>query len=235
MESKITLDADDSQQTLESAIRTQAQVVLESAVIPNTTINGSLISGDERALLMEITGRPSRDPVSLVNATAQVQVYSDRRYSFPTTITAAPQWGQTRGLAFERPSVITVMDRRRFVRARLAPSSVVKLEWRRAGVDYRCVATLLNISPDGIACRVEDPAALAIEPGDALRARFSLPGQGSAFRLTASMSNVTPASGGSTILGMRFAHTPEASVQLERLRESLRSSQDAEVESEVFV
>lgn len=234
MDGKITLDAEASQLALESAIRTQAQVVLESRLIPNTTINGCLISGDERALLMEITGRPSRDSAGLVGAPAQVQVYSDQRYTFATTVTAAPQWGDTRALAFDRPRLITVVDRRRFVRARLAPSSMVKLEWEHGGVHHRRAATLLNICPDGIACRIDDPSAPAVEPGDALRIRFSLPGQGSAFSLTAEASNVTPASGGATILGMQFSQSPEAQSQLARLRELLRSSQDAEVESEVF-
>ena len=234
MDAKFTLDADATRESLESAIRTQAQVVLESSAVPHTTINGSLISGDERALLMEITGRPSRDPAGLINVAAQVQVYSDRRYSFATIITAAPHWGDTRALAFDRPEVITVLDRRRFVRARLAPSSLVKLQWRRAGVDHRCVATMLNISPEGIACRLDDAKAPAIETGGMLQTRFSLPGQGSAFQLTATVSNATPASGGSTILGLHFDTTLDAQSQLERLKEALRSPQDAEIESEVF-
>ncbi len=234
MDARITLDSEASRQTLESAIRTQAQVVLESAAIPNTTINGSLISGDERALLMEITGRPARDPAGLINVAAQVQVFSDRRYCFATTITAAPRWGDTRALAFDRPEVITVLDRRRFVRARLAPSSLVKLEWKHAGVDHRRVATMLNISPEGIACRLDDATEPVIRIGGSLRARFTLPGQGSAFQLTATVSNATPASGGSTILGLHFDDAIDAQSQIERLKEALRSPLDAEVESEVF-
>lgn len=234
MNEKLALDTSASQTALEWAIRTQAQVVLESAVIPNTTVNGSLISGDEHALLMEITGRPSRDINTLVNAAAQVQIFSDRRYSFATTITAAPQWGDTRALAIDRPPILTVVDRRRFVRARLAPSSLVKIEWRQGGADHRRVATLLNISPDGMACRVEDPAALAIELGDPLRVQFALPRQNSMFHLTASASNVTPA-GGATILGMQFTRSLETVPQLKLLRASLRSPHDAVIETEVLV
>lgn len=234
MNEKITLDASASQDALEWAIRTQAQVVLESAVIPNTTVNGSLISGDEHALLMEITGRPARDPNMLLNAAAQVQVYSDRRYNFATIITAAPQWGDTRALAIDRPPILTVVDRRRFARARLAPSSLVKIEWRHAGADHRRVATLLNISPDGLACRVEDPAALAIEPGDPLRVQFALPRQNTIFHLTASASNVTPADGGASILGMQFTRSMETAQLLKKLRASLRSPHEAEIETEVL-
>jgi c-di-GMP-binding flagellar brake protein YcgR len=235
MNESITLDAPASQNALEWAIRTQAQVVLESAVLPNTTVNGSLISGDEQALLMEITGRPARDPNVLVDAAAQVQIYSDRRYSFATTITAAPHWGDTRGLAIDRPPILTVIDRRRFVRARLAPSSLVKVGWRHAGADHRRVATLLNISQDGLACRVEDPAALAIEVGDPLRAEFSLPGQHATFRLTATASNVTPAGGGATILGLQFTRSVETAKQLKVLRASLQHPQKSATESEVLV
>lgn len=234
MDARMTLDTPAAQQALESAIRTQAQVVLESSAIPNTTINGALISGDERALLMEITGRPARDPAGLINAAAQVQVFSDRRYCFATTITAAPRWGDTRALAFDRPEVITVLDRRRFVRARLAPSSRVNLEWKHAGVDNRRLATMLNISPEGIACRLDDAKEPPIPIGGSLRVRFTLPGQGSAFHLSATVSNATPASDGSTILGLHFDDTTDARSQFERLKEALRAPRDAEVESEVF-
>ncbi|HKQ47314.1 MAG TPA: PilZ domain-containing protein [Phycisphaerae bacterium] len=235
MNESITLDTSASQNALEWAIRTQAQIVLESAVIPNTTVNGSLISGDEHALLLEITGQPARDPNLLVDAAAQVQVYSDRRYSFATTITAAPHWGDTRALAIDRPSILTVVDRRRFVRARLAPSSLVKVEWRHAGADHRRVATLLNISADGLACRIEDPAAMAIEPRDPLRVQFSLPGQHSTFHLTAAASNVTPAGGGATILGLQFTRSMETAQLLKELRASLRSPHEAGIESEALV
>jgi hypothetical protein len=235
MDEKITLNADESQRSLESAIRTQAQVVLESSVIPHATINGCLISGDERALLMEITGRPARDPSALVNAIAHVQLYSDRRYGFSTTVTAVPQWGQTRALALDRPAVMTVIDRRRFVRARLAPSSHLKLEWRHATVDHRCIATLLNISTDGIACRVEGPAAPPIEVGDTMRTWFTMPGQDLAFDLSAAVSNVTPASGGSTILGLQFDRSTKTCSQIDRLRESLRTTRKTKAPSRVLV
>ncbi len=233
MKQKHALDADASSRTLEGAIRTQSQVVLEFPAYPNQSVNGFLISGDQKAILLEITGRPSLNPADLVNATCHVRLYSDQRYEFASEVTAAPQWGETRSLALTRPATLNVLERRRFVRAKLAPSSKVTLEWMTNGESHRHTASLLNISADGLACRIEDAVAGALEGAASLRARFDLPGGARTFRLTADVSNRTPASGEHTILGLQFRRTPDQAPQLEALKESLGRYTDVNREAEV--
>jgi hypothetical protein len=103
--------------------------------------------------------------LTLVKSHADVQLYGEQRYHFAATIAASPKWGDTQAIALERPSTIQVVDRRRFWRAKLAPSSRVNLEWVHCGSQQKHVAILLNISADGLACRLDDLAASAIEPG----------------------------------------------------------------------
>ncbi len=228
------LDAERSERALETAIRTQAQVVLELPSYPAHTVNGFLISGDQKAILMELTGRPTLNPADLVNATCQVCVYSDHRYQFATEITAAPQWGETRSLAMVRPRIIHVLDRRRFVRAKLAPSSKVAIDWNRAGTPHRYTANLLNISIEGLACRVEDGAAAALNVGDSLRVTFQLPGHEKPFVLNATVSNKTPASTDYTILGVQFAASPNQTFAMDALKLALTRHLNVDREAEAL-
>lgn len=229
------LDAEESDRALETAIRTQAQAVLELPSYPSTTVNGFLISGDQKAILMEITGRPGVNPTDLVNATCHVSVYSDQRYQFASEITAAPRWGETRSLAIARPRSVHVLERRRFVRAKLAPSSKVTIEWSRGSTSHRLAANLLNISVEGLACRMDDAAAAALATGDSVRVSFELPGHARPFLLHASVCNKTPASAAHTIVGIQFQSTPQQEAPLQALRAVLSRQIPAEEATEILV
>ncbi|HVP11594.1 MAG TPA: PilZ domain-containing protein [Phycisphaerae bacterium] len=227
MKAVISLDQEASDQAIESATRTHAQVVLESPAFSNTTINGFLISGDDKTLLMEITGHPLSSVDGVLNAHCVARVYGEHRYEFSTTITDIPRWGRSALLAFARPKVMGLIERRRFIRAKLAPSSQVHLVWRRAGTTHTHRASLLNISPDGLACRLDDDAAAAIGKDDPLEAIFEIPGRHQLFDLRATVKNATPASKGATILGIQFTAGPEAAEQLAALREFLETPANA--------
>jgi hypothetical protein len=219
----MSLDQDASNQVVESATRTHAQVVLESPAFPGITLNGFLISGDDRALLMEITGHPLPSLKHALNAPCIARLYGEKRYEFSTTITDVPRWGRSALLAFARPRAIGLIERRRFLRAKLAPSSQVELVWNHSANSHSHRAPLLNISPDGLACRLDDDAAAAIGKDDPLKATFEIPGRGQPFSFHATVKNKTPASKGCTILGLQFVSTPEAAEQLSALREFLET------------
>lgn len=217
----IKLDPATTTQTIDAAIRTQAQIVLEAPQWENVTLNGFLISGDDRALLMELTGKPKIRLNTLPNISVQAQLYAEQRFVFESRITATPKWGATQSIAIERPTSLRVLDRRRFARARLAPSSTVKLEWTHDGLARRYSATLLNISPDGLACRVEEPAAEAIDAGDIIVSRFNLPQSEQLFDLESSVLNKTPTGEGTYILGLQFVRSQRFVETLARLRLTL--------------
>ena len=232
MKNAVKLDAKATQEVLESAVRTQGQVILECAAWGNITVNGFLISGDDKALLMEVTGKPALMASSLVGVKCGGQLYCDHRYLLNTTITAAPEWGETRCLALARPTQLSMLDRRRFARAQLAPSSQVKLEWIRDGLARRYVAALLNISPDGLSCRLEAAVAESVEAGDFLTTRFNLPGQTREFVLEAKVLNFTRGAEGRTILGVQFAPSQRYAAAIVTLRQVLGGRpQPAELEA----
>jgi hypothetical protein len=222
MKSVIRLDSRASHHAIESAIRTHAQVVIESAALPGVTINGFLISGDEKALLMEITGRPAVNLDHLPGARCEVQLYGEQRFLFTANVTGAPAWGESRAVALTRPDSLRVLDRRRFIRAKLAPSSRVTIDWHRNGEGHQQVAALLNISVDGLACRVDGAAAAAIDAAQSpCRVRFDLPRSTHRFDLPATVCSRTPASAGCVILGLQFIVSGAAAAHLSALREAL--------------
>lgn len=221
MKTVISLDPQASQRAIEAATRTQAQIILESSEFPEATVNGFLISGDDKALLMEVTGRPASGLENSGNVRCVACLYAEQRYHFSTTILGIQRRGQSTLLAIGRPRAIGVIERRRFLRAKPAPSSQIRLAWSQSGADHTYRAPLLNISPDGVACRVEDTVAVLIEKHDPVGTSFDLPGRHQPFHLAATVMNKTPASEGYTILGLQFAQSADAAEQLAALRELL--------------
>lgn len=227
MHSSTLLDQAESQAVIDKAIRGQAQVVLESAAIGPRSVNGFFLSGDSRALLIELTGQHVVNPSSVVGSECDVQFYNGKRYRFSSTIQSAPQWGESRAIAVRRPDIISVNERRRLLRATLAPSSTVDLSWQCAGSPFRCVATMLNVGAGGLACRVPTDAAASIAPDATVIAAFQLPWQGRTFRLSANVTNKTPGSDNNMILGLAFAAGADGAKELQSLQESLERSDDA--------
>ncbi|MBN2561131.1 MAG: PilZ domain-containing protein [Phycisphaerae bacterium] len=234
MKATVKLHREASHRAMENAIRTQAQVVLEAPVFGNMTVNGFLISGDDSALLMEVTGQLPVPVEALLGAHCEARLYSDQQYCFSSVIEAAPHWGHSRSLAITRPAILDVMERRRFLRAKLAPSTGVKLECDCAGANHRHTGAMLNISPEGLACRVDNGAAAVIGPGSAVRVRFELPELNRLFDLEATVCNRTPASEGFTIIGLHFKPTAGAVEELAALRGVLQDPATVVSESEAY-
>ena len=233
MKPALKLDPDATYQTVENAIQMQAQVVLDSRAFPDATINGFLISGDAAALLVEVTGELVVPVERILGARCEARLFCEQHYQFSTIVRVAPQWGNSRSLAIVRPKIISVVDRRKFLRATLAPSSKIQLEWEHEGATHRHVAAMLNISPEGVACRVKDEVAAAFEANHRIQVDFEFPGLDHQFRLTAELCNNTPASNGYAILGLHFARAPEIADELALLRKTMEAPQTITANTEV--
>jgi len=221
------LDREQSRQIVEKALRGQSQVVIESAALGRQNVNGFFVSGDGKALLVELTGHPPVNPQAIVGQPCDVQFYCGKRYHFSATIVAFPQWGESRAIAVTRPDIVSVCERRRLLRATLAPSSTVELEWTAAGLTQRCTAVLLNVSAGGLACRVPAAAAQSLSSDHTVRTGFQLPWQSRMFSLDAAVTNKTPASEGNVILGIAFNPTSAQEADRRVLKESLDTPNEA--------
>ncbi len=227
------IEPEKAREVLEQAIRTQAQVVLEIAAVQGATVNGFIVSGDDHTLLMEVTGRPSLAPTQLVEASCEARLYMEKRYSFPARIQLARKLGETVSLALSRPTVLGLVERRRFQRARLAPSSRVTLQWDQGGVAQRHIAVLLNVSVDGLACRLESGAVATLESQSVVRVQFALPGSDHRFDLPATICNRTAASAGHTVIGLHLQPGSEQAADVAELERLLKNPRPARESVEV--
>lgn len=220
MRNVIKLDEVATLKALDSALQSQAPVILESEEFGGATINGFLIAGDPRAMLMQVTGRPAIDLSKAIDLCCEGQIYGDRRFCFSARISGIPKWGESQALSFIRPTELIVMERRQFLRAKLAPSTQVKLSWHQRGTGHTHFASLLNISADGIACRVDDAAAASIDKNCRLDASFELPGL-ERIDLAGIITNKMPGSEGCTLLGLQFIRNEADVDKIAKLRTAL--------------
>lgn len=236
MKTTTPLDPESTSAAIERAVGNQAQTAVESPATGGR-INGRLISADCDTILVEITGRPAVDAAKLVGEQCQVQVFDLQHLQFETVINGAPAWGKSLALALVRPRTADVVERRRFRRATLAPSATLNIAWRIGGVLHRHSATLLNVSADGLACRMQAAVVGNIQNGGAVHASFELPGKdgGEEFELESIVSNKTPASEGCVILGLQFVRSEAAADQFTRLAVIVRSPGSPAEQMEVGV
>jgi len=221
MQSTTPLDAESTDRVLDEAVRSQAQVAIEVPAVP-TPINGFLIAADPAALLVQLTGRPNFNPADLARQDCDVRIHGEQHYLFPAAIESVSTWGRSMAAAVTRPERIGVVERRRFRRASLAPSSRVVVQWTTGDTSHRHTAALLNVSADGLACRMEEAVAGGIARDASVSASFTLPWNHQTFNLDALVTNKTPASEGSVILGLQFTQDARAAEQRARLRQLLK-------------
>lgn len=235
MHNKVKLESEDAARIVNDAVAARCQVVVEFATAPGRTVNGTVLSGDAKSLLVQVTGTPAFEWQKYVGAQCEARIYHDRRYSAMTKVLDAPKWGETQGLTLARPTSISVMDRRRFLRAKLAPSSKVELEWKKDGSERRQAVSLLNVSADGMACRVDESLTAGLAKRHRLRVRFTLPGGEGQIELNARVTNLTPASAGTSIMGLQFVTSEDDADSVRALRLAIeREERGSPDDEEVF-
>ncbi len=117
-------------------------------------------------------------------------------------------------------------ERRRAARRRLQDCLEVVLSANSGTDDWRCKASMLNVSPQGIACRA-DASALqdCAAVGGTLRVEFRLAGVSDGFDIAGRVVNVTRgATSGQVVLGLEFVADPASAADRGRLCEVLGQS-----------
>lgn len=140
-------------------------------------------------------------------------------YSFATRVLS--QHGDAGAIRLTCPDELTLSQRRRTRRYRLARARVVEVR-DPSGGDLLCTATLLNLSPDGIAAKTAEPLTDRCRSGQSCRVRFRLDDDTPEFELPATITNVTPAGDpGHVVLGMEFVRDGMFESIRARISESL--------------
>ncbi len=127
-----------------------------------------------------------------------------------------------------RPKLVQILERRKFIRSNVSPSTVLTLRWQNE--DRKTPATLFNIGGGGLAFRVPTDVGDTISIGDVLMVGFELQGLTRHFEFQIDICNKTLASDEkSVIVGAQFSEMPEDGQlgDLDELRRFLAVQQQA--------
>lgn len=126
-------------------------------------------------------------------------------YSFETRPLYADLGPGPGVIHLERPRAITQAERRRSSRRHLRQPTEVTLSPITGDPDSSCKAVMLNVSPDGLACRVARSQVECLDVGSIIQARFRLEHSTTDFDLCARVCNVTEGgTPGHAVVGIEF-------------------------------
>lgn len=192
---------------LEQAVRNRASFEIEPRTWPeNQILRGTVANRDGNLLRIELDDTPAEFPLTgLIGAFCDVRtVLSGQMYLFSTCVVDVADSGVPRRLVLATPTMIQLVNRRRFERRPVTGNSPVRVE--AGGADDSPVGELLDISADGLACRVTgDDFDDVFFVGDEIRVSFELPDHGGSFDLPAIICNKKPATDGQEhTIGLKF-------------------------------
>jgi hypothetical protein len=210
---------------LTQAARTSATLLLQPKAETQSPFTVVLRETRMDALIVEPESRAAEPPppTGCMDAT----LFLDRQeYLFSTHLLETISIEQRTFLVLARPVEMQTWQRRRFMRAELAQSSTLHLTpVRPEGVDTNSLTgAVLNISPDGVACRLAIREADPVAVGETLDTRFELCGESDPFILRGTLRSKTPGgSEDSMILGIQFETRGNPVEEFDRLSRALRA------------
>ncbi|MCP4250467.1 MAG: hypothetical protein GY778_25775 [bacterium] len=220
------LDGRISQRVLEQAVRRGAALTLTPSDPGFHPWQGRIHSDTAESLWVEVdpNGSGSAPGWPSVCCDAELDLESTR-YIFASNVLAEVVDADGRRLEIARPKQLQVVQRRRFWRAQLQESSPVLLD-RLPGANgdaWSFMASMMNVSVDGLACLADRADADEIDVGERLRLIFQAAGNRESFVFDAVLRNKTlGGSEGQLVLGFQFEPGGDLE-QSERLQQALRS------------
>lgn len=140
------------------------------------------------------------------------------RYVFEST--SAIQWQDSASgfIRLPKPSSLTLADRRRSERRRLKQGATVTLQMGKANDSWTSQGAMLNLSREGIACRIAREDASRMEVGCGVLVRFGLEEVGQSFEWSARVTNITEGgTAGRSVVGLEFIIDHEGEADRARL------------------
>jgi len=227
-----------SNRVIEQAVRRRAEITLEPRSWPDHEALPVVVFGSgERFLHVETVAKHDLPLESLVGVHLDAQMtLGQTLYIFDSHLTDIDYDRTKPALLLNRPRTLKVVQRRRFQRKALRSTCRVHLDPDPGGNGGPVTGELLNLSPDGMACRLGEEAAGSMPVGQRLHVAFCPQDAESGFEFDAVLTNKSQAgSEGNFILGLAFRAGPErrrAKAERERLCEFLYTQSNALVTQE---
>ena len=209
---------------LEMAKRRGASIQLEvKSADQERVLRGRVLAASQQGLTVQLEHEPEESVLPSTCCDAVLH-YEGQAYMFASHLLAWEADGEKTVLEIASPDEIRVWQRRRFVRATLADSARVYFSRPDEFEAILFDGAMLNVSPDGMACRVDVVDAGRQSVGEPLGVGFALqPGQDT-IALNATVKSKTPGgTPGTIILGVKFVQADRHREQHARLVEILDS------------
>lgn len=197
------LDPDASSAVLDRAISAKATIQLTTAFDDeaNATL-GIIIGGNDDTLRVEVEEAEVAALAGEMNACLTLK---HDRYTFTARCLMARHEDGAVIVLVTRPATIALAERRRSRRRTLRRASEVALFMQNPDDSWTCTAALLNLSPDGLACRIPAHQRRRLTIGAHLRVVFGIDDRSQRFELAARISNaIQGGSADTVVLGMQF-------------------------------
>lgn len=224
----ILLDLNSRQcaRALQQALRMQAEVRIEPRIwTAGEQLTGTLAGRDGSVLRIDLSGPLPHAISGLPGAFCDIEmVLSGQMYVFSTCVLDALDAQSPPRLLLALPEAVQVANRRRYLRR--APDRGVPVSIRVDEPGASFVGELANISPDGMACRVQreevDPVLLV---GDTVRLVFEIDEEGP-YDLQATVCNKGADEDRTLLLaGFEFdSRDPQTREMVTRIRAALFSA-----------
>jgi hypothetical protein len=221
MQYTIPIGRDTSRRIIDAAIAARAPVVIKPTGRIVASLRGSLIDGNDYTISIALVRTPPNGLDVLVGRYCDVWTMAAERYLFNSNVLDGPSSQDESRLVFQRPQTLLVVQRRRFWRARLAPSSHVDIVRSQDGRHQTTTARLMNVSGEGIACKLSGGSGRMLKLEDRVEIAFHLPACPTQFEFSAVVRNRVPSSEGGYIVGLQFDIT-DGDLAAGELRNELR-------------
>lgn len=221
------VDRTTTNRVLTAAVEERAVAQVRADCAGWELVGGAACIGEDGShLILELEHADPQTQTILESSPLQLSMeVAGAQYCFETRSadqTAGVEPGVVRVL---RPTTISLAERRRSPRRRLRRPSDVALQASGPNDGWHCTAAMLNLSPEGIACRIPAQDAELLHIGQTLRADFRLDPSAPALALNARIVSITK--GGTLdhlVVGLEFIVDRTLEASRATLREALETT-----------
>jgi len=190
-------------------------------------MRGRIVGLDDASVCL-VMQEPMRPAAGLIpGALVEISFIADHCcYRFRGTVGTSNGPGIPKQIQMSRPDQIDLVERRRSPRRRFSRTAVVKV-WRPANGSAPIQAVMLNLSEDGLACRIHPDEHAPVAASEQVRIRFPTGLLGEELELSAQICSVVPGgTDGSVIVGMVFEDDPKSDGVKARLATALTQASE---------
>lgn len=220
----IDIPAPQAVRRLEQAVRAATHVELAAkGLADGMSLRGRFAASTAEAVVVRLEHKddPRPEPSTYCDATFKM---SGEEFLFTSVVLGVSQVPGGVDVELSYPDCIQMWQRRRFLRAAIADSTTV---WLGAPGDAGAGSAegrLLNLSQEGLACRMQVAAADTCAIGDRVGLAFELNSAGSPFRFEGTViSKTAGGTPGTIIVGVHFDMDQCACSERERLARALHA------------